>query len=327
VPRILIAGVGSIGKRHRDNLLQLGCTDVMLCHTSVRPPADNPDEPCFTDLSGALAAKPDIVMVCSPTAQHMDVALPAAEAGCNLFVEKPVSHLWDGVEQLLSLVSDQGLLAMVGFDLRFDPGLCKAQELIDNGQIGRVVAIHAQVGQYLPDWRPHEDYRKGMSARIETGGGVILDLIHELDYVSWLAGPVSRIACFAENPSHLEIETEAVASIAMQFDNGAIGSVNLDYIQRSPSRTCRIIGDEGTIMWDYFANKIRWHQAETDTWQEYEYSEFGRNDRFICEMRHMLSCLDGNEQPKVDLVAGAAVLKLALAAKVSATEEKVCQIV
>ena len=259
--RVLIAGLGSIGRRHLGNLRQLGVQDILLYRTRPELLPEAPELPVFTDLQQALAARPDIVIVSNPTAYHLQVALPAAEAGCNLFIEKPLSHSWEGVEAFLAVVQRQRLLSMVGFDLRFDPGLCKVKALLEAGCIGHVVAMQAQVGQYLPDWRPSEDYRQGMSARAETGGGVILDLIHELDYVSWLIGPVSHVTCFAEKVSSLHIETEDTAAILLRFAHGAIGTVHLDYIQRAPSRTCRIIGEEGTILWDYFAQKVCWFEV------------------------------------------------------------------
>jgi predicted dehydrogenase len=243
-----------------------------------------------------------------------------------VFIEKPLSHTWEGVEAFLSVIQKQRLLAIIGFDLRFDPGLCKVKALLEERCIGSVVAIQAQVGQYLPDWRPSEDYRQGMSARVETGGGVILDLIHELDYVSWLLGPVSHVTCFADKVSGLHIETEDTAAILLRFAHGAIGTVHLDYIQRVPSRTCRIIGEEGTILWDYFAQRVCWFEVRKDTWQEFAYKEFQRNDRFVAEMRHVLGCLQGHEQPKVDATMGSQVLRLVLAAKDSASKGTVCRV-
>jgi len=322
--RILIAGLGSIGRRHLNNLRQLGVNDVLLYRTHPGSLEEAPELPVFTELTDALAANPNAVVICNPTAYHLKVAIPAAEAGCHLFIEKPLSHSWGGVERLLSVVQAKHLTGIVGFDLRFDPGLCKVKSLVDEGRIGRLVAIQAQVGQYLPDWRPWEDYRMGMSARVETGGGVIFDLIHELDYVSWLMGPVSHVACFADKVSNLEIETEDTAAILLRFENGAIGTVHLDYIQRIPNRTCRFIGEKGTVLWDYFAKKVCWFETGKDTWQAFEYPEYERNDRFLAEMRHFLACLRGEEQPKVDLLTGSRVLKVALRAKESVMTEKVC---
>ncbi|MGE3539057.1 MAG: Gfo/Idh/MocA family protein [Candidatus Tectimicrobiota bacterium] len=324
--RILIAGLGSIGRRHLDNLRQLGIHDIVLYRTRPEALPEAAAVPVYTDLMQALATRPDMVIVSNPTAYHLQIALPAARAGCPLFIEKPLSHTWEGVEELLAVIQEQSLLSMVGFDLRFDPGLCRIKDLLETESIGTVRAIQAQVGQYLPDWRPAQDYRHSMSARLNQGGGVILDLTHELDYVSWLLGPVAQLSCFAGHVSDLDIETEDTAAILLQFTSGAIGTVHLDYLQRTPSRTCRIIGEEGTILWDYFAQSVQWYEVRKNLWQEFTYPAFQRNDRFVAEMRHVLGCLHGQEQPKVDVMTGSQVLKLALAAKASALQGTICQV-
>lgn len=316
--RILIAGLGSIGRRHLRNLACMGEHEIVLYRTHPIPVDEGPDLPIYTELSQALSTRPDLVIVSTPTAHHLSVALPAARAGCHLFIEKPLSHSWDGVNELVKEIQGRGLFSLMGFDLRFDPGLCKVKELLEEGLIGRVISIQAQVGQYLPDWHPWEDYRKGVSASPEMGGGVILDLIHELDYVTWLLGPVSELACFAGHVSHLEIRTEDTAAILLQFESGAIGTVHLDYLQRTPSRTCRIIGEEGTILWDYHAQQARWYKAGKDEWEEFAYPDRQRNDRFLSEMKHVLACLAGQDRPRADVTVGRQVLRLALAAKESA---------
>lgn len=324
--RILISGLGSIGRRHLANLRRLGVRDILLHRRVLEPLSDAPELPVFTDLTQALALRPDVVIVSNPTAYHMEVAIPAARSGCNLFIEKPLSHSWQGVKLLLSLVEELKLITLMGFDLRFEPGLCKMKSLLEQECIGTVAAIQAQVGQYLPDWHPWEDYRKGVSASREMGGGVILDLIHELDYVSWLIGPASRVSCLAAKVSSLEIETEDTAAMLLQFENGAIGTVHLDYIQRIPSRTCRIIGEKGTILWDAYAKQVSWREADKNGWQEFKYGDHDRNDRFLAEMKHLVACVNKEESPKTDAVTGGRVLKIALAAKESALTGNWCPV-
>jgi len=324
--RVLIAGYGSIGRRHLRNLIDLGVRDIALLRRSSEPVSDYPQIPVFTDLSKALERRPNLVLVCNPSAYHLDVALPAARGGCNLFIEKPLSNSWDGVEELLSVVSEKRLLAAVGFDLRFDPGLIKVKDLLEDHAIGRVVGIQSQVGQYLPDWRSSEDYRKGVSARADMGGGVILELIHELDYVTWLLGPVSEIFCLADKVSSLVMDTEDIAAMTLRFVSGAIGTLHLDCVQRTASRTCTIIGEEGTLLWDFVSQKVILLKPGKDSTQEFSYICFQRNERFREEMRHLLACVDGLEQPKVDVVAGSRSLKLALAAKQSARTGQVCRL-
>lgn len=323
MPRILIAGLGSIGLRHLNNLLLLGEKDILLLRTRNEPVKEAPDLPVFTNLQDALNQKPDAVIVSNPTSHHMDVALQAAKAGCHLFVEKPLSHTWENVNELLAAAKEKGLIGMVGFDMHFDPGLQKVRQLIKDGTIGHITAIQAQVGQYLPDWHPWEDYRKGVSAQVETGGGVILDLIHEIDYVTWLMGEAKEVVSMNGHVSSLDIETEDTASILIRFQNNVISTINLDYIQRTLSRSCRIVGEEGTITWDLMNQKVSWYLAEDKAWHDFSYAGFQRNDRFLAEMKHFLDCLQGKSEPEVNLESGSRSLKIALAAKESGKTGKV----
>ena len=183
--KILIAGLGSIGRRHFHNLLALGERDLLLyrTHRSTMPDEELQGFPVETDLGAALAHKPDAVIVSNPTSLHLDVAIPAARAGCCLFLEKPVSDSMERVHDLQAAVEDSGRQAFVGFQFRFHPGLREAKQLLEQGVIGRVLSVRAHWGAYLPGWHPWEDYRQGYSARSDLGGGVILTLCHPLDYL------------------------------------------------------------------------------------------------------------------------------------------------
>jgi predicted dehydrogenase len=316
--RILIAGLGSIGSRHLRNLVKIGEHDVVLLRRGGQPHADAPWAPVFTDLTSALRTEPDAVLVCTPTANHMDVALAAASAGCDLFVEKPLSHNWDSVESLLSVARQKSIVGMVGFDLRFESGLAKVHQLVTSGIIGHVTSLQAQVGQYLPDWHPWEDYRLGASARAAMGGGVVLDLIHELDYATWIMGEAAEVVAMTGHVSTLDLETEDTASMSLRFRSGAIGTVHLDYVQRTISRTCRIVGEMGTVLWDAVDKTVRWYTVDVGKWHEYRYRDDDRDARFIAELKHFLTCAQDRSEPVVSLEDGSRVLRLALAAKESA---------
>lgn len=181
VPRVCVVGCGSIGQRHVRNLVDLGGADVL----GVDPRRDRRALVATahgietrSSLEEAWKWSPDIVFVCTPTSLHMPPAIEAAARGCHLFIEKPLSHNRDEVGRLASLAAERSLVSMVACNLRFHPGLLRVKELVDAGSVGTVVACRAEFGQYLPDWRPAEDYRASYSARSELGGGVILDVVH-----------------------------------------------------------------------------------------------------------------------------------------------------
>jgi predicted dehydrogenase len=244
-----------------------------------------------------------------------------------VFIEKPLSDRLEGVEQLLEAVRERNLVTLVGCNMRFHPGLMKVKDLLEEGAVGHVVAARVEAGQYLPDWHRLEDYRQGYSARRDLGGGVILDAIHELDYIRWMLGEVETVVCFAGKLSRLEIETEDTAAILLRFASSAIGEVHLDYVQRAYSRTCHIIGDEGTIRWDYATGEVRWYSAATQEWRAFA-NPLGwePNQMYLDEMRHFLRCLAGEEGSTLDVFQGTRVLETALAARASAKMGQVVEL-
>jgi predicted dehydrogenase len=316
--RALIVGCGSIGRRHLANLRALTPAEIIAWRTTARD-----DEALrrefdlaeFPTLEGALDQKPDFAIVANPTSRHVEVALELARAGVPFLVEKPLSDRYDGVEELIRIVDAKRLVALAGFNLRFHPGLRRVKQMLDSGRIGRPHSLRAEVGQYLPEWHPQEDYRTGGSARKDLGGGVVLDLVHEIDYALWMMGPVVDVAAMTGHVSDLEIETEDVAEIVLRFASGALGSIHLDYLDRAPYRRCRIVGSAGTLEWDYFAGEVRVYDAQARAWTTEKQSPFERNDMYRLEMAHFLDCLAGRAQPAVGLREAAASLEVALAAR------------
>lgn len=326
VTRILIVGYGSIGRRHARNLSALGLRALSVCEPDPSRRAAAQEDLCgpvFADLEAALDDPPDVVFVCTPPASHISVALEAAQRGCHLFIEKPLCDRLDGVDRLEDEVRPRNLITMVGCNLRFHPTLRKVKDLLEERAVGRPVAIRAEVGQYLPDWHPWEDYRRLYSTRRVEGGGVILDSIHELDYVRWMMGEVSAVACIAGHLTALEMDTEDTAAVLLRFASGAIGEVHLDYVQRPYSRTCQVIGEEGTIRWDYSAGQTRWYAAATGERTFFDNpSGWDANQMYVDEIRHFLACLTRSTMPMQDIFEGRRVLEIALAAKESAQGQR-----
>lgn len=175
--------------------------------------------------------------------------------GSHLLIEKPLSHAATGVQALLQRVCEQNLLLQVGYNLRFLPSLEKFRELIHDGAIGRVLSVRCEIGQYLPSWRQDSDYRLGVSARQELGGGVLLELSHELDYLRWIFGEVAWVSAWIGQRSALEIDVEDTAYLTLGFepdDSGRalVATVNLDFIRHDTTRLCTAIGKQGSLRWN-----------------------------------------------------------------------------
>jgi predicted dehydrogenase len=336
--KFLIAGLGSIGRRHFRNLLALGETDIVLLRTRKATLPDNElaGYPVETDIHEALQKhKPEAVIVANPTALHLDVAIPAAEAGCHILLEKPVSDSLERLDRLQQAARKSGSKILVGFQFRYHPTLNKARELIQSHTLGKILTVHAHWGEYLPQWHPWEDYRQSYAARAELGGGVLRTLTHPLDYLRFLVGEVDSLWSFNGHVSDLQLDVEDVAEIGLKFSDGAIGGVHLNYVQRPPVHRLEIVGTDGTLHWDNADGVLHFHQMPAPfgsfsdkppvpVVQTFSPPDgFERNQLFVAQTRHFLEIVRGKSEPVCTLEDGIAALRLALAAAKSQSTSRI----
>ena len=277
--------------------------------------------PVETDLKAALAHHPDAVIISNPTALHMEVAIPAAEAGCHILMEKPIADFLEKVDHLrASLVHGKGQL-LVGFQFRYHPAFRQIKAWLAEGAIGKVYSFRAHWGEYLPNWHPWEDYKRSYAARSELGGGVVLTLTHPLDYLRWLLGDVQSLWAFAGRLGNLEIDVTDSAEIGLQFAGGTSGTLHVDYLQRPPGHTLQIMGTGGLVQWDNTSGLASLYRAEGDRWEKSPLpTGFDRNDLFLDELRHFIRVIQGFERPVCTLSDGAWALRLALSVHRSAQD-------
>jgi YrbI family 3-deoxy-D-manno-octulosonate 8-phosphate phosphatase len=311
--KFLIAGLGSIGRRHLRNLLKLNEKDIILLRTfkSTLPDEELIDFPVETDIHAALAHRPDAVIVSNPTTHHMDVAIPAAEAGCHLLIEKPISHNFERLDHLKAALLKGCGQVLIGYNFRFHPHFQETKILLDEGKIGRPLSVRAHYGDYLPQWHPWEDYRQGYSARAELGGGVSWTLCHPLDYLMWFLGEAKTLWKITDKVSDLDILVEDIGEYGLRFEKGAIGSVQMNYYQQPPAHYFEIIGTEGTIKWNHDDNILRIYRSSGNGWETIPAPiGFERNDMFLSEMKHFVDVVYGKAKPSCSLLDGERVLDL-----------------
>ncbi len=251
--KILIAGLGSIGRRHLRNLIALGEKDIILYRTgkSTLDDAELASFETYTDLNEALAQKPEGVIISNPSALHMDIALPAARAGANLLIEKPVSDTLDGLDELQETLDAHGKRAMTGFHFRYHPVLQDIKRIIQDQTLGKVLYARAHWGEYLPDWHPWEDYRQTYAARADLGGGVVNTLSHPFDYLRWLLGEVDSLSAQLAHLSALELSVEDHADVSLKFASGVMASARAsDYYQKLLPHTSSLSVLKGRILWE-----------------------------------------------------------------------------
>ncbi|MBP7040301.1 MAG: Gfo/Idh/MocA family oxidoreductase [Chloroflexi bacterium] len=318
--RFLIVGLGSIGRRHLRNLRALGETDILLyrTHRATLPDDDLEGLPVYTDLAEALAEKPQGVIIANPTAAHLSTALPAARAGANLLIEKPVSHTLEGLEQLREALSQNNCRAIVGFHFRYHPVLGEIRSLLAEGSLGWALSGRAHWGEYLPGWHPWEDYRVSYAARADLGGGVTNTLSHPFDYLRWMLGEIVSVSAELSKLSDLELDVEDNTEALLEFANGARVAVHLDYYQQPPSHTLELTCERGRILWDNADGSacVLFADGQANR-QIIPPKGFERNDMFLAEMADFIRLCRGGHFEYCSLEDGIRVQQIVAAVRQS----------
>jgi predicted dehydrogenase len=320
--RIVVIGCGSIGQRHLKNLRTLGIERPIVFDPIPErmAAAEQVGARPARSLEAAFEGKPDAAVICTPPSLHASQARTAVQAGASVFVEKPFTLRVQDAEEIVALAAGMKRVVSVGYNLRFHPALKEIKRLLEAGSIGSLLAIRAEFGQYLPDWRPGRDYREGYNAQAGMGGDLMLDCSHEIDYVRWLAGEVSAVFAISVKLSELDIQGDDTALLTLRFASGAVGELHLDCIQRGYSRQCKLIGTDGTLHWDY-ADGIRLYSATTKAWKQFPIVA-EPNVMFLDEMAHFLACVRGEATPLVTGADGRRVVEIALAARRASAERR-----
>lgn len=324
INRVLIVGYGSIGKRH------LRLARELLPNADIRvlrhQPASKVPEfsnGLFFNIEDAITFAPQIAVIANPAPYHVSAAQALAEIGVHLLIEKPLSDATDGVIQLLKTCEMQGTILLAGYNLRYLPSLQRFRELLGEGVIGKVLSVRCEIGQYLPSWRPGVDYRLGVSARRELGGGVLLELSHEIDYLRWIFGEVDWVKATLSHQSGLEIDVEDTAHMIIGFlplgeSNQLIGVVNLDFIRHDTTRLCTALGENGSLRWEGLTGQVMAYMAGEKEWRELFRHQHQRDDSYLAEWQNFIACVTENRTPLITGEEGLKVLEIIEAVRRSA---------
>lgn len=283
----LVIGFGSIGNRHKRMLEQLG-HDVSV--VTRRPYAG---KGCYDTVGQAFKARPfGYVVVANRTHEHHDALCALFKTGFNgpVLVEKP---LFDRVRAMPDLNSEQ---VFVAANLRFHPVISRLPALLEDQKI---LTIQIYVGQYLPNWRPDVDYRQCYSAFRAAGGGVLRDLSHELDYLTWLTGKWRRLTATGGKLSRLDIDSDDAFSLLVETEDCPIASVNMNYLDRKLRREIIINMEGRSIKGDLIANtleiddeKIALDGRLDDTYLAQHTAILSGNVGMLCTCEHAFDVLE-----------------------------------
>jgi len=188
---------------------------------------------------------------------------------------------------------------MTGYNLRFQSSLQAFREQVSQKRVGDILLVRAEVGQYLPNWRPGNDYRKAVSAQKKTGGGVLLELSHELDYIGWVFGDYRWVKSHISKQSDLEIDVEdnAVIILGLNSENNKeiVVSLNMDFIRHDDIRLCTAIGDNGSLRWDAIKGEVSIFEKTSNKWSVIFSKHTGQDYTYKCEIDNFIASIEQKE--------------------------------
>jgi predicted dehydrogenase len=271
--RILIVGLGSAGSRQlRLAKAKFPDSDIKVFRSSEIGNLEEIGHEILRTLKDVTNFRPSMAIICSPSPFHTEIAQFLAEMGTHILIEKPLSNSTAGIKRLITTCKENSLILMTGYNLRYLESLNFFRNCILNSAIGQIHSIRCEVGQFLPEWRPDRDYRTTVTARRELGGGALLELSHEFDYLQWIFGSAYWISAVIGKYSNLEINTEDNAHLVIGFSDEqlgykTIGNLNIDLYRHDKTRNCVAIGELGTIKWDAVLDRVSIYLAKNSEWE------------------------------------------------------------
>ena len=327
--KILIVGAGSIGKRHLNNLIYIGVKTSDLVVVETRKDRQNEIKSLkvkniYVTIDDALKNHNIYAaIICSPTSLHIEHAIQLATNNVHLMIEKPLANNLNNISELEKIVSDNNIMVLIAYIFRFSPLTKKVKELLNINSIGEILYVRGEFSEYLPDWHPYEDYRSYYMAEKTQGGGSILDQSHIMDLIHYLFGGFKTVSAFNSKLSSLEINADDTAEMIVNLKSGVLASIHTDIFGREHKKVLEIKGEEGNIVWDFYANSVSLYDAKEK--KKTVFNDFSEdfNIAYIDEINHFIKCCKSEEKPIANLQDGIETMELILSAERSQESNKI----
>ncbi|ETR96591.1 Gfo/Idh/MocA family protein [Acinetobacter lactucae] len=320
---IAVIGLGNIATRHRRNLKMLFPeAKLIVMSASGRIPKEpvSDSDHIAESIDEIIQLQVQFAIIASPAPFHAQHAIPLIKVGIPVLIEKPVSVTQTDAQALIDAEVQYKTPVAVGYCLRYLPSAQKVRQMIQEGVIGNLYNAFIEIGQYLPDWRPTKDYRETVSAKTELGGGVLLELSHELDYAQWILGSLTPKYVVLRASEELGLEVEDNADLLMTTAKGAVVNIHLDFLQRKAHRKCRFIGSEGCIEWDLIRNEVVLIKAKEQQ-EIYSAPEWDKNQMYLEMVTDFIKKINGQPNQSISLQEAERTVGLIVEMKEFVTKE------
>jgi predicted dehydrogenase len=315
IKKILIVGAGSAGTRHLNIAKALfPKATIALLTNRLSIDSDLSPDMHFVDSKDAVSFQPDIAVISGAASSRIEVSTLLANSGVHLLIEKPISNTTKGVADLIEICQAKKLVLAVGYNLRFNASLIAFRESLDSQVIGKPLLVNCEVGQFLPSWRESIDYRQSVSSKQELGGGVLLELSHEIDYLTWVFGKINWVRATVMKQSSLEIDVEDSAFLTLGIENeknpNLVANLSMDFIRHDFKRSCVVVGEKGTLKWDGTSQEVSVLLKDESLWKLLSKTNNSANDSYTNEWNDFVSCIDSGNRPRASGIDGLNALEV-----------------
>ena len=324
INNIAIVGFGSIGRRHfrliRKTFPAVNLVLVRFQRKEIYPEEKFADA-IFSNINEVINFGIDAAIIASPASIHINHAVQFVKAGIPILIEKPLSNNLEDAILFNQIASEKNVKVLLGYVLRHSINSQIFKNNIENDMLGDKLFAHIDFSSYLPDWRVNQDYRTTVSASADLGGGVLLELSHEIDYANWFFGPFNKVYALIKNTNTLDIDVEDTAELILTNSEGLNISIHIDFCSRINKRKCILFGSSSSLICDHIRNKVE--LVSSDQSAQSLNGNHHVTDMYKTQILHFFRCVENNETPYVTIQDGIDVLKLINAAKQSNLEERV----
>ena len=325
--KILVVGVGSIGKRHIENF----STYTKNIHI-VDISKSRIHECCkkFEFIDGSYLSykeaitknKYDAVLICTPPHKHLEIANLAAKKKLHTFIEKPLGMNVKGWNKVIKLNKKNNLINYVAYCHRHINYIKLAKKFLDQKKIGKILSGYIRWGSYLPDWHPYEKYYNFYMAKKNQGGGALMDESHGIDLLRYLVGEIKNVFAIVDTISGLKISSDDNALLTLRMKNNSLFQINFDLHSRFPRVSLEILGTEGNMFIDRIKNELSFFNIKTKKWKTLKFSQKDLLNMYRDQANYFLSCIINKRKAEVDIIDGLKTQKIIDLAFLSSKKRK-----
>lgn len=317
----LIIGVGSIGERHLRNFLRIDGVRCSIAEINAdlrdKIAGEYEVEKSYPDYHDADLSRFDGVVICVPANLHVPMATEVVAAATHVLTEKPLAMSFEGIDQLKRLRDEKGVVASVAFVWRCEPLVNEIKQRVNAGELGRVLLVNGYAGQYWP--RMRKDYPPQYAQSRHTGGGAIPDsIVHTINYLEWILGPVAEVSASHWQLGLHDIATEDTAFTTLRFAGGQVAQLGMCQYQRDNNMRLQIIAEKGTLQMVGGSDALDIFNDKTSQWAKGTSRAIERDDMFRDQAQHFIDCIQGKATPLCSIEEAEQTLRTTLAALESA---------